>query len=88
MEKKVFTMVAKERNKKSIFWTSSIQEVFKLLDSSERGLSEQEAKARMQKWGLNEIRAKERRTGLDILISQFKNSLVIILIVASVIAYF
>jgi len=75
-------------NKKSIFWTSSIQEVFKLLDSSEKGLSEQEAVSRREKYGFNEIKEKEKRSALDIFFSQFKNSLVLVLIAASIIAYF
>ena len=80
--------MSSQENKKSLFWTSSIQKVFELLDSSEGGLSKQEAGVRAQKYGLNEIKAKGRRTGLEILLSQFTNSLVIILIMASIIAYF
>ena len=75
-------------NKKSIFWTSSIQEVFKLLDSSEKGLSEQEAASRREKYGFNEIKEKGKRSALEILFTQFKNSLVLVLIAASIIAYF
>ena len=80
--------MSSQENKRFLFWTSSIQKIFELLDSSEEGLSEQEARVRAQKHGLNEIKAKERRTGLEILLSQFTNSLVIILIIASIIAYF
>lgn len=80
--------MSSQENKRFLFWTSSIQKIFELLDSSEEGLSEKEAGVRAQKYGLNEIKAKERRTGLEILLSQFTNSLVIILIIASIIAYF
>ena len=80
--------MSSQENKRFLFWTSSIQKIFELLDSSEEGLSEQEARVRAQKHGLNEIKAKERRTGLEILLSQFTNSQVIILIIASIIAYF
>lgn len=80
--------MSSQENKRFLFWTSSIQKIFELLDSSEEGLSEKEAGIRAQKHGLNEIKAKERRTGLEILLSQFTNSLVIILIIASIIAYF
>ena len=80
--------MSSQENKRFLFWTSSIQKIFELLDSSEEGLSEKEAGVKAQKYGLNEIKAKERRTGLEILLSQFTNSLVIILIIASIIAYF
>lgn len=80
-------MINKENNK-AIFWTSSIQKVFELLGSSEKGLSEPEVATRLEKYGLNEIKGKEKRSALDILFSQFKNSLVLVLITASVIAYF
>lgn len=75
-------------NQKSIFWSSTIQQVFDLLHSSPEGLSEQEARARLLQQGLNEIKAKESRAGLNILLSQFTNSLVLVLISASIIAYF
>jgi len=76
------------QDEKSLFWTSPVQKVFNFLDSSEKGLKSQEARTRLQKYGFNEIAANERRRGLDILISQFKNSLILVLIAASVIAYF
>ena len=80
--------MSQSENKKSIFWTSSIQDIFELLNSSEKGLSEQEAVSRREKYGLNEIKGKGMRSALNIFFTQFKNSLVITLITASIIAYF
>ena len=85
---KEFSKMTNNGNNKSLFWTSPIQKVFDLLDSSEEGITYPEARARLQKYGFNEIVAKGRRSDLDIFISQFKNSLILVLIAASFISYF
>lgn len=64
------------------------EELFKKLDSSEKGLSSAEAKKKLSEYGFNEVSAKDKRTAIGILLSQLKSPLVLILIGASMIAGF
>ncbi|MDD1767860.1 MAG: HAD-IC family P-type ATPase, partial [Methanomassiliicoccales archaeon] len=62
-------------------------EVLDRLDTSrERGLSKEEAARRLQKFGPNELSERDRISPVKILLSQFKDLMVIILIVAAVIS--
>jgi magnesium-transporting ATPase (P-type) len=65
-----------------------VPNVFDYLSSSEKGLSDAEARKRLEVYGVNEIVEKDRRQGFQIFLSQFTNPLVLVLIVASIIAYF
>ena len=69
------------------FHTLSIEETFKLLNSSPKGLNSQEAEKRLKKFGLNELEEKKESKFL-IFIRQFNNPLVYILIAASIITFF
>ncbi|WP_029521249.1 cation-transporting P-type ATPase [Persephonella sp. IF05-L8] len=69
------------------FHTLSIEETFKLLNSSPKGLNSQEAEKRLKKFGLNELEDKKESKFL-IFIRQFNNPLVYILIAASIITFF
>ena len=68
-------------------WELSTEELYKELGSSERGLSEHEAKLRGMK-GRNDLPEKDRRRALSIFISQVENPLVYILIFAALLSYF
>ncbi len=58
-------------------------EVFRRLGSdAERGLSAAEAARRLSEHGLNELQAARRVSALDVLLEQFKNILIVILLVA------
>ncbi len=69
------------------FHALSIEETFKLLNSSPKGLNSQEAEKRLKKFGLNELEEKKESKFL-IFIRQFNNPLVYILIAASIITFF
>ena len=70
------------------YWEMAETEIFKQFQSDKNGLSFKEAEKRLLKFGKNEIRTQDKRTALGIFISQFKNPLVLILLVASLIAGF
>jgi len=70
------------------FWALPINQVFKKLGTSPKGLSTPQAQERLQNFGHNEIAKKEERPGWQIFFSQFKNSLVLVLIFAALISYF
>ncbi len=54
----------------------------------DRGLSETEARRRLQELGRNELKEREGRTALAILLGQFTSIMVIILLVAGVVSIF
>jgi len=60
------------------------KQVLKELQTNEKGLSEQEAQARLQKFGPNELKEEKKISRLEIFLSQFTSILVIILIGATI----
>ncbi len=58
-----------------------IEEVFSKLKTSQKGLSEKEAKKRLEYYGFNEPARKKKRTILNQILSRFINPLVIVLII-------
>jgi len=70
------------------FWALPVNQVFKKLETSPMGLTTRQAQERLKNFGPNEVAKKEERPGFKIFFSQFKNSLVLILIFAAIISYF
>lgn len=68
------------------FYTLTISEAFKSLKSPEKGLTEKEAKQRLDKYGINEIEKRKSITPFQIFIRQFTSFIVIILLAAIVIS--
>ncbi len=64
------------------------KEVFRLLKSSEIGLSEKETQARLKEVGLNELKEKKENKALKILFEQIKNIVVYILFAAVLISLY
>jgi Ca2+-transporting ATPase len=68
-------------------WHSlSCEEVFERLKTSEDGLSSTDAAERLAKYGVNELGEEERTSRLALFVNQFKNPLIGVLIVATVIS--
>ncbi|MBI4143603.1 calcium-translocating P-type ATPase, SERCA-type [Candidatus Woesearchaeota archaeon] len=63
-------------------------QVFKELDSSEKGLSSAEAESRLKQYGLNEIKEGKKISAWEIFIGQFRNVVIWILIIATIISAF
>ncbi|MHA1302868.1 MAG: cation-translocating P-type ATPase [Candidatus Heimdallarchaeaceae archaeon] len=61
-------------------------EVFKRLSTSEKGLTEEEVQERLLRYGENKIIIKERFKILKMIIEQFQNFLVLLLVVAGAIS--
>jgi len=68
------------------YWSMPNSDVLDQLDSSDKGLSPNQAEERISRFGVNEIGKKKVRTGLFIFLSQFKNPLVLILLGASIVS--
>lgn len=64
------------------------EEAFEELQSQSAGLSQKEAGERLQKHGPNEIQAAKRISAWEILLEQFKNILILILLGATVLSLF
>lgn len=71
------------------FWhTKTPDQAFAYLQSGRLGLRQQEAQERAAKYGPNEIQSAHRISAWEILIEQFKNVLILILLGATVISIF
>ena len=70
------------------WYQREIDQVFEDLNTSEHGLSDSEAKERLQKVGLNKLAEEERVSKLKILLHQFTSPLIYILLVASIVTFF
>lgn len=69
-------------------WHSlEIDEIFEKLDTSPRGLTEEEANKRLSKYGSNQIEEEEPINKLVILIDQIKNPIVYIIIITALITF-
>ncbi|MCU0592456.1 MAG: cation-transporting P-type ATPase, partial [Desulfobacterales bacterium] len=66
------------------WYTLSCEAVFSKLKSSPLGLTHAEASKRLAEFGLNELQAARRISPWRILLEQFKNILILILIAATV----
>ncbi|MBD3210922.1 calcium-translocating P-type ATPase, PMCA-type [Candidatus Micrarchaeota archaeon] len=66
--------------------TLSSEKVIKKLESSPKGLSEEAAEKRLEEYGPNKITVEKGVSPLTIFVNQFKNLLVIILIIAATIS--
>lgn len=64
----------------------SIAEVYKAVDSNQKGLNDEQVKLRQSKDGLNELKAAKQEHILTVFLSQFTDFLVIILLVAGFIS--
>jgi len=70
------------------FHTMNAEDVLKNLKTSNKGLSNTEAKSRLKEYGLNKLKSKKRKTALIIFLEQFKSFLVILLLFAVLISIF
>ncbi len=77
-----------DKRGKVVLWALPANKLFDHLKSSQQGLAAPEAKARLEKYGTNEIRAKERKGWREVLLSQFRNALVLVLVAAAIISFF
>jgi len=69
------------------FHTLDSKKALAELDSDKHGLSSEEAKRRLEKYGQNEISKEDGRSAFVILLSQFTNSLVYVLLAAAAISF-
>ena len=68
-------------------YKKSIKDVLKELDTSMDGLTASQANKRLAQYGENKIENKNRRTKLKVLLSQFDNMMIKLLLVVTVISF-
>ena len=71
-----------------MFTDKKIEEVYETTNSSINGLSSIEARKRLKKDGLNILEEGKKKTKLSIFLSQFKNLMIILLLVVGVLSFF
>ncbi|MBN1923642.1 MAG: calcium-translocating P-type ATPase, SERCA-type [Nanoarchaeota archaeon] len=69
------------------FHDISVSESLKELNTSKKGLSNQEAKKRFERQGPNELVSEKKVTPLQIFFSQFKNIMVFMLLFATIVSF-
>jgi len=75
-------MVCKLADWHSDWHSMTVEEIQTTLNVGDQGLDEEEAKIRLEKFGLNELVEAKKVTPLEMFISQFKDIMVIILLFA------
>ncbi len=70
------------------YYSLSVSETIKSLNSSKNGLTEAEAKKRLEEFGYNELEKGKGHSAITIFLSQFKNALIILLIFAGFLSLF
>jgi Ca2+-transporting ATPase len=63
------------------------QQALRMLESSEKGLTSEEALRRLEEFGLNELREEKGTSALEVFVNQFRSFLVLILVTAAAISF-
>lgn len=79
----LYSMIQKEKILAAPFSALSAEETLRALETSETGLSEEEARSRLRAFGVNVIDGKKGATAGEILMRQFANPPILILLAAS-----
>lgn len=69
------------------FWSLTIEEAFRQVDSRADGLNKTEISERSRKYGVNAIKSTQKQTVFLLFLNQFKNPITIILLLASILSY-
>src|SRR4030042_1987020 len=69
-----------------IYHTSSVKQVLNEFDTALTGLSAAQASDQLAKFGSNEIKSLKKRTPFEMLLAQFKDFMIMVLIVAAIIS--
>lgn len=75
-------------NQENIWHTLSAEEIFKQLNTSERGLTTAEVEKRLQTYGANELEEEKKTLKWALLVRQLKSPLVGVLAAAALISFF
>ena len=68
------------------FWSLTTSDALKYVSSTDKGLSNNEVKARLKKYGANTFKAQSRSSAVILFLMQFKNPITILLIAAALLS--
>lgn len=71
-----------------VFWNLPPTQVLEKLGTTPKGLTTSQAQQLLARYGPNSFRAKQRQSGLQLLLSQFKSPIIVILIFAAILSIF
>ena len=69
-----------------LYYQSTTKDVFQKLKTSKDGLSNKEVLKRQKKYGLNKLEEKNKVSPWKIFFDQFKSTLIVILVVATIVS--
>ena len=72
------------KEEKKNFYNETIDEIYKRLETSESGLSKDEAKKRLEKYGENKLTEQKKKSNIILFLEQFSDFMVILLKYASI----
>ena len=72
------------KEEKKNFYNETIDEIYKRIETSESGLSKDEAKKRLEKYGENKLTEQKKKSNIILFLEQFSDFMVILLIFASI----
>lgn len=75
-----------EKEQPTSYWDLPVEKAFAVVKATSNGLSAQEAQTRLQQYGENILHPKKQNTQFRAFINQFKNPIILILIVATMIS--
>lgn len=71
-------------NNQNKYYNKKVEELYKELNTNINGLTEEEAKKRLQEYGENKLTERKKKSNFVVFISQFNDLMIILLIFASV----
>lgn len=71
-------------NNENKYYNKKVEELYKELNTNINGLTEEEAKKRLQEYGENKLTERKKKSNFVVFISQFNDLMIILLIFASV----
>ena len=70
------------------FWSIAANEMLQQLQTTAQGLTTDEARARLTRYGANLLKAKKKSDALTLLLSQFNSPIILILFIATGLSFF
>lgn len=70
------------------FWSITSEELLKSLDSTEKGLDEDEANRRLKQYGANLLKPRKKSYPVFLLLAQFKSPIILLLVFAAGLSYY
>ena len=71
-----------------IFWSIAATEMLQQLQTTAQGLTTDEARARLTRYGANLLKPKKKSDALTLLLAQFKSPIILILFIATGLSFF